>query len=151
MDPDAAAEPAATEPEGAEGPVAAGGVAEAEPAPASVPLAKKPSRVNLEASGTITVADDDIAGEEEEAFDVGMRQNALDFQSNDSDGDQKLDFNEVRSHAKCTHKVASPSLGACPPPPFPCGRTPPAHRPRTHAVAGPLSLFCAPAVLLACT
>ena len=39
--------------------------------------------------------DDDIANVvEEEAFDVGMRQNAIDFRVADADADNKLDFDE---------------------------------------------------------
>ena len=43
----------------------------------------------------IVAEEDDVAnGEEEEAFDVGMRQNAIDFRVADADADNKLDFDE---------------------------------------------------------
>ena len=43
-----------------------------------------------------TVEEDDVAGdgEEEENFEAGMRQNAMDYQAHDVDNDGKLDFDE---------------------------------------------------------
>ena len=44
---------------------------------------------------SLVAEEDDVANaEEEEAFDTGMRQNAIDFQVADADADNKLDFNE---------------------------------------------------------
>ena len=43
---------------------------------------------------SLEVHDDDMAGEEQEAFDVGMRQNAIGFSVADADADNKLDFDE---------------------------------------------------------
>ena len=40
------------------------------------------------------VDDDDVGGEDEEDFETGMKNNALDFQAMDKDQDHKLDFDE---------------------------------------------------------
>ena len=43
---------------------------------------------------SLEVQDDDVANVEQEAFDVGMRQNAIGFAVADADADNKLDFDE---------------------------------------------------------
>ena len=65
----------------------------------------------------IVAEEDDVAnGEEEEAFDVGMRQNAIDFRVADADADNKLDFDEfcamVREREEGEHTREEP-LARC--------------------------------------
>ena len=57
--------------------------------------AKAKAATRAAAPGALDADDDDVANaDEEEAFDDGMRQNAIDYQTHDKDQDGKLDFDE---------------------------------------------------------
>ena len=48
-----------------------------------------------DAQDPVEADEDDVANEEEEEnFEAGMKQNAMDYQAHDTDGDHKLDFDE---------------------------------------------------------